>query len=363
MAVETRVLALLVPVYPDMRSSSHHISPELQRTADDWLKLVFSTSDGIVEKEAACINRHDGCRLCMMEAKELAALSGQCTRNVRARVDNKADNALDTSLRSVPAENLASSGASLIVVRDPLVERWKYQIEAHVSQKALRSFIDETTEDLPSNFELAAYDVVVTSFSRLAKEWKLHRPASELEKRMPERYGFEDTQRYTDGTTRGEVSSLLTVHWVRVIVDEGHKLGGQTPTNLMRMARTLFAERRWVMTGTPTPNTLQSADLRFMHEPESAESTQLDGGRQQDIYAATRIRELKKEFARRASQRGTQSRRARYVKVIIFSHFTEMIRRTKLAFQQQDISTADFITRVSPKTRMRALERFRTDPR
>ncbi|ETL90664.1 hypothetical protein L917_10699 [Phytophthora nicotianae] len=203
--------------------------------------------------------------VCMMEAKELAALSGQCTRNVRARVDNKADNALDTSLRSVPAENLASSGASLIVVRDPLVERWKYQIEAHVSQKALRSFIDETTEDLPSNFELAAYDVVVTSFSRLAKEWKLHRPASELEKRMPERYGFEDTQRYTDGTTRGEVSSLLTVHWVRVIVDEGHKLGGQTPTNLMRMARTLFAERRWVMTGTPTPNTLQSADLRFMH--------------------------------------------------------------------------------------------------
>ncbi|ETK84094.1 hypothetical protein L915_10897 [Phytophthora nicotianae] len=101
--------------------------------------------------------------VCMMEAKELAALSGQCTRNVRARVDNKADNALDTSLRSVPAENLASSGASLIVVRDPLVERWKYQIEAHVSQKALRSFIDETTEDLPSNFELAAYDVVVTS--------------------------------------------------------------------------------------------------------------------------------------------------------------------------------------------------------
>ncbi|ETL90663.1 hypothetical protein L917_10698 [Phytophthora nicotianae] len=62
MAVETRVLALLVPVYPDMRSSSHHISPKLQRTADDWLKLVFSTSDGIVEKEAACINRHDGCR-------------------------------------------------------------------------------------------------------------------------------------------------------------------------------------------------------------------------------------------------------------------------------------------------------------
>ncbi|KAG3116024.1 hypothetical protein PI124_g5574 [Phytophthora idaei] len=513
MAVETRTLALLAPVYPDVCSPSHSTPVELQRTADDWLKLVFSASDGNVEKEASCINSHDGCRcdyvrllralmvlserdiltvsgeyvvatidnkavatlemgvkvhhhadigeslkdfqlvfrhlqmgglsiarrseksrktawkpglfgcnlqfvpccglptafmaddilgpktklhlpdvfqnlmthmeaeqfeirddvtfvtqpentdkppqitdlprnamhivVCMMEAKELAALSGvcslfrhlayevvpglnlslyehqrkglkwmlyretpslinrsvshpfifprrsgrktevgidllvlkvvdtatrdtcggmfcdepglgktitmlalilrtkgQCTRNARARLENEADNALDTCLRSansrdrsVPAENLVSSGASLIVVPDPLVEHWKYQIEAHVLQDALRSFIDETAEELPSNFELAAYDVVVTSFSRLVKEWKLYRPASELEKRMPERYGFEDAQRYTDGTIRGEVSSLLTVHWVRVIVDEGHKLGGQTPTNLMRMAR------------------------------------------------------------------------------------------------------------------------------
>ncbi|EGZ27764.1 hypothetical protein PHYSODRAFT_321501 [Phytophthora sojae] len=167
--------------------------------------------------------------------------------------------------RSVAAEDLVSSGASLIVVPDPLVEHWKYQIEAHVESGALRTFIDETGEELPSNLELAACDVVVTSFSRLAREWRRHRPASALEKRMPERYGFEGIQRYSDGTIRGEVSSLLTVRWVRVIVDEGHELGGQTPTNLMLMARTVSAERRWVMTGTPTPNTLQSADLNYVH--------------------------------------------------------------------------------------------------
>ncbi|POM59942.1 F-box protein [Phytophthora palmivora] len=195
---------------------------------------------------------------------------GHSTRNVQ--MQDETENTLDANLRyarsqdrSVPAEKLVSSGASLIVVPDPLVEHWKYQIEVHVVQGALRAFIDEGNGGLPSNSNLAAYDVVVISFSRLAKEWKLHRPASGLEERMPERYGFEGSQRYTDGTIRGEVSSLLTVHWVRVIVDEGHKLGGQTPTNLMRMARILSAERRWVMTGTPTPNTLQSADLRFMH--------------------------------------------------------------------------------------------------
>ncbi|KAG7391797.1 hypothetical protein PHYPSEUDO_003417 [Phytophthora pseudosyringae] len=485
-AAETRTLVLLAPVYPDVCSTSHCLPVELQRTTDDWLKLEFSTPDGLVEKEAACINSHDGCRLaeidkksiatlemsvqvhhhanigeslkdfhlvlshlqmeslsiarrseksrkaawksglldatcsschvvgcrlhswesdeilgpkaklhlpdvfqrlmahreaeqheirddatfvtrtenagkpsqmtdlptqalhlvvCMMAAKELAALSGVCslfrhlayevvpglnlvlyehqrkglkwmlyretpslvdttardtcggmfcdepglgktitmlalvlrtkgqfTRNARERLENATETTLDTSLRSahsrdrsVAAETLVSTGASLIVVPDPLVEHWKYQIEAHVAHDALRAFIDEGKDDLPANAELATYDVVVTSFSRLAKEWKLHRPASALEKRMPERYGFEGPQRYTDGTIRGEVSSLLTVLWVRVIVDEGHKLGGQTPTNLMRMARLVSAERRWVMTGTPTPSTLQSADLRFMH--------------------------------------------------------------------------------------------------
>ncbi|KAG2779206.1 hypothetical protein PC129_g2409 [Phytophthora cactorum] len=167
--------------------------------------------------------------------------------------------------RSVNAEDLVSSGASLIVAPDPLVEHWKYQVEAHVAPGALRVFVDPGVEHkLPFNIDLAEYDVVITSFSRLAREWRLHRPTSALEARMPDRYGFEGPQRYADGTLRGNVSSLLTVHWVRVIVDEGHKLGGQTPSDLMQLARLICAERRWVMTGTPTPNTLQSADLRYM---------------------------------------------------------------------------------------------------
>ncbi|CEG41169.1 hypothetical protein F444_11252 [Plasmopara halstedii] len=168
--------------------------------------------------------------------------------------------------RSVRVEELVSSRASLIVAPDPLVEHWKYQVEAHVAPSALRVFVDPGVEHkLPTNLDLAQYDIVITSFTRLTREWKLHRPTSALEARMPKRYGFEGSNRYADGTLRGTVSSLLTVYWLRVIVDEGHKLGGQTPSDLMQLARLLCAERRWVMTGTPTPNTLQSADLRYMH--------------------------------------------------------------------------------------------------
>ncbi|ETN00603.1 hypothetical protein PPTG_24237 [Phytophthora nicotianae INRA-310] len=51
----------------------------------------------------------------------------------------------------------------------------------------------------------------------------------------------------------------------RVVVDEGHTLGSGTTTQLMEMTRLLCAERRWVMAGTPSPNTFRSADLQYLH--------------------------------------------------------------------------------------------------
>ncbi|KAF1793566.1 P-loop containing nucleoside triphosphate hydrolase [Phytophthora cactorum] len=171
--------------------------------------------------------------------------------------------------RSLRAEDLVSSRATLVVAPDALVEHWAEQIDMHVVHQGLKLYVDRAEnfqEALPKSKELAKYDVVIVPFSRMAKEWKLHRPASAVEKQNFSRYGFEDQpDRYIDGSIRGDVSSLLSVHWLRIVVDEGHKLGGRAPTQLMQMSRLLCAERRWVMTGTPSPNTLQSADLQYIH--------------------------------------------------------------------------------------------------
>jgi SNF2 family DNA or RNA helicase len=45
------------------------------------------------------------------------------------------------------------------------------------------------------------------------------------------------------------------IHWLRIILDEGHLLGSQAMTNRLANATKLRAERRWVLTGTPTPAT------------------------------------------------------------------------------------------------------------
>lgn len=48
---------------------------------------------------------------------------------------------------------------------------------------------------------------------------------------------------------KATVPPALQVHWLRVILDEGHKIGGLAMTNKLQMATAVHAERRWVMTG------------------------------------------------------------------------------------------------------------------
>ncbi len=60
-------------------------------------------------------------------------------------------------------------------------------------------------------------------------------------------------------TTRRS-SHDLQVHWLRVILDEGHMLGTSLNlTNKLSMAKHLKTERRWIMTGARLPWSLPFA--------------------------------------------------------------------------------------------------------
>ncbi|KAK7323306.1 hypothetical protein VNO77_26773 [Canavalia gladiata] len=136
------------------------------------------------------------------------------------------------------------SRATLVVVPANLVDHWKTQIEKHVKPGQLRVYV-WTDHRKPSAHCLAwDYDVVITTFSRLSAEW---------------------------GPRKKSV--MMQVHWFRIILDEGHTLGSSLNlTNKLQMAISLMASNRWILTGTPTPNTPNSQLphlqplLRFLHE-------------------------------------------------------------------------------------------------
>ena len=78
---------------------------------------------------------------------------------------------------------------------------------------------------------LARCAVFLTSYERLSQE-----------------------QRHKDA--HGDCTSLLLqLRWLRLVVDEGHTLGGGALTNRSVILSSLKAERRWLLSGTPAKGT------------------------------------------------------------------------------------------------------------
>ncbi|KAI4370465.1 hypothetical protein MLD38_018818 [Melastoma candidum] len=137
------------------------------------------------------------------------------------------------------------SRATLIVVPANLVNHWKTQIHRHVRHGQLRVHVLADGRKISPHTLAWDYDVVITTFSRLSAEWALRR----------------------------RKSVLLQVHWLRILLDEGHTLGSSVSlTNKLQMAISIPASHRWILTGTPTPNTPNSQlshlqiMLKFLHD-------------------------------------------------------------------------------------------------
>ncbi|KAE8669883.1 F-box protein [Hibiscus syriacus] len=136
------------------------------------------------------------------------------------------------------------SRATLVVVPANLVDHWKTQIQKHVRPGQLQLYVWTDHRKPPVHNLAWDYDIVITTFHRLSAEW---------------------------GPCKR--SALMQVHWLRVILDEGHTLGSSLNlTNKLQMAISLTSCSRWLLTGTPTPNTPNSQLshlqplLKFLHE-------------------------------------------------------------------------------------------------
>ncbi|CAL8471722.1 g11264 [Coccomyxa elongata] len=157
----------------------------------------------------------------------------------RAALKFVADRSAAGKKASVPAGSLLEqrciyvSSATLLVVPSTLIQHWIDQINMHTVTGTVRvRVLDSRGDAEPLNaLDIAwHYDIVITTFQRLSNEGSLGKQSS--------------------------ASVLKQIHWLRIILDEGHTLGANlTITNKLLMAISLRAERRWVMTGTPTPNT------------------------------------------------------------------------------------------------------------
>ncbi|KAL9940678.1 hypothetical protein V8E36_000166 [Tilletia maclaganii] len=97
------------------------------------------------------------------------------------------------------------------------------------------------TGEMPAAAELAQYDIILLTSRRLSAE---HRRCACLRRRS-----------YYTSKDEGPRSPLMQVMFRRLIIDEGHILSSTNgQNNLVSMARTIYAQSRLVVSGTPTIN-------------------------------------------------------------------------------------------------------------
>lgn len=99
------------------------------------------------------------------------------------------------------------------------------------------------TTTLPPAEFLAKFLIVVTTNTRFSQEWKNGSFQKEVEK-CQQGTAERLFERGLDRST-AEVCSLLKIHWLRMIVDEGHSMSRGSLGPTIQFASWISSERRW----------------------------------------------------------------------------------------------------------------------
>ncbi|KAI9696497.1 MAG: hypothetical protein M1820_008125 [Bogoriella megaspora] len=154
---------------------------------------------------------------------------------------------------------------TIVVVPGNLFEQWRRELRQHTNQNFLRYvlFMNNTRDALPPPVVLKKYVIILFSRERFEHE---------------NRDGFDETGNrkgarplnclcpLVPGTTRIDCSCrdgqkiydspLKRLHFLRLIIDEGHNFG-QIKSNAVTVADQLVkADRRWLVSGTPAKDML-----------------------------------------------------------------------------------------------------------
>lgn len=165
-----------------------------------------------------------------------------------------------------PPKRILLCSATLIIAPNNLLDHWQREISIHtdgLKVLILRNGSDKT----PPAKELLEFDIVLFAKTRFERE------AGEPENNRSKKYVKVE-------------SPVTEVHWLRVIVDEGHNVAGHGQrTNMVHMFKHMYFERRWVISGTPSDNLIglevslasQEADSSDTESPEEIAAAVLEG--------------------------------------------------------------------------------------
>ncbi|EFY99008.2 SNF2 family domain-containing protein [Metarhizium robertsii ARSEF 23] len=131
------------------------------------------------------------------------------------------------------------SGTTLIVAPVGVMSNWQQQIDRHVKSEHLPRVLVYHGDKKMTAKELMNFDVVITSYGKLAREKDSNVP---------------------------QVLLSQSIRWKRVVLDEGHTIRNAR-TKVALAACAIKAKSRWVLTGTPIINSVKDLQslIKFLH--------------------------------------------------------------------------------------------------
>lgn len=184
---------------------------------------------------------------------------------------------MNRTTRIPPPRQYVMCSGTILVVPKNLLHQWQSEIRKHLLPQALKILVVDTvskrnkakttpaeqagfdfTSELPAPTELMRYDVVL--FTRNRFEQEIQDGADSQGRRSVAGVlracicPYIGATRIPDCNCFGSgivyESPLLKLHWLRIIIDEGHNFSSAS-SNAVLVAKQIQAERRWVISGTP----------------------------------------------------------------------------------------------------------------
>ena len=149
------------------------------------------------------------------------------------------------------------STATLIIVPQNLLSQWNSEISLHVEEDKLQVLCIDSAEEVPvpSANELLPYDIILMSRQRFERELAPTETAKARRKAKGAAKGGCDCSLDEDchcSTGNDYQSPLKEIHFLRIIIDEGHEFSSSGRQGAAYWAlQTLQVDRRWVVSGTP----------------------------------------------------------------------------------------------------------------
>lgn len=171
---------------------------------------------------------------------------------------------------TIPAPKVVTlcSGTIIVVPRN-LVHQWELEIRKHIGDALRVLVMNDTSRRLPGSSQLCHYDIVLFSKQRFERE--INDGTDKMGRRTAQGPSLACRCPYIGATRIRDCnclrnddiysSPLKELHFLRMIIDEGHIFSSRT-SNAVRVANHLVrAERRWIVSGTPARNRLFGVEV------------------------------------------------------------------------------------------------------